>query len=119
MQTQANTAQPATPATAPATGTPTTSAQAYDCGDGVPDLALHTNGPITEQTAIVEATTDQPPITPQLAFMFLTVIGQLLILAAVLAGGNALVGAAAGLAVLACALTVLGARTLREVLFGR
>lgn len=95
-----------------------TNAQTYDCGDGVPDLVLRTNGPVTEELAITTANADQPdPIGAPLAFMGLTIVGQLVILLAVLAGGNALIGAAAGLALLVCTLTVLGAKTLRQQLF--
>lgn len=98
----------------------TTNAQTYDCGDGVPNLALQTNGPATEELAIVDATAGPPTtVGAPLAFMALTIVGQLAILVAVLAGGNALIGAAAGLALLVCALTVLGARTLRHALFGQ
>jgi len=97
-----------------------TNAQTYDCGDGVPDLVLQTNGPVTEELAIIDAAADRPTtVGAPLAFMVLTIVGQLAILLAVLAGGNALIGAAAGLALLVCALTVLGARTLRLTLFGQ
>ncbi len=97
-----------------------TNAQTYDCGDGVPDLVLATNGPATEELAIIDAVADEPTtVGAPLAFMVLTIVGQLAILLAVLAGGNALIGAAAGLALLVCALTVLGARTLRQAIFGQ
>lgn len=96
----------------------TTNAQTYDCGDGVPDLALQTNGPATEELAIVDTIADHPAtIGAPVAFLALTVVGQLIILLVVLAGGNALIGAAAGLAMLVCALVVLGAKTLRQALF--
>ncbi len=69
-----------------------TNAQTYDCGDGVPDLVLATNGPATEELAIVDAIADEPTtIGAPLAFMALTIVGQLAILLAVLAGGNALI----------------------------
>ena len=86
-------------------------ADTYDCGDGVPDLILATNDNTDE------ATDETNPIGAPLAFMILTIVGQLAILLAVLAGGDALIGAAAGLALLVCAVTVLGAKLLRELLF--
>lgn len=96
----------------------TTNAQTYDCGDGVPELKLQTNGPATEELAIVDAVADQPAtIGAPVAFLALTVVGQLVILLVVLAGGNAVIGAAAGLAMLVCALLVLGAKTLRAAFF--
>lgn len=96
----------------------TTNAQTYDCGDGVPDLALQTNGPVTSEQAIVRAVAGEPTtIGAPVAFLGLTVVGQLVVLLAVLAGGNALIGAVAGIAMLACALLVLGAKTLRRTLF--
>jgi len=84
-------------------------AKAFDCGDGVPDLRLLAS----EEDPTPR--TDDPPISALTAAMGLTIIGQLAILLAVLAGGNAVVGAMAGLGLLACGLTMVGVRSLRSI----
>lgn len=102
-------------------------AQDFDCGDGVPDLPLLADidrvrpptatGP-TSRPAAPTATT-APPSGATIVILGLTIAGQFLLLLAVLAGGNALVGAAGGLALLVCGLTLVGARRLRTILFDR
>ncbi len=89
-------------------------AHTYDCGDGVPDLPLLT----AEVTAEHTADTLRAPLGAGALVMGLIVLGQLILLLAVLAGGNAMVGAVAGAALLVCGLTMLGVRTLRTTLFG-
>lgn len=84
-------------------------AKAFDCGDGVPDLMLI----VSEEHPTPR--TDDPPISALTAAMGLTIIGQLAILLAVLAGGNAVVGAMAGLGLLACGLTMVGVKSLRSI----
>lgn len=84
-------------------------ATAFDCGDGVPNLTLINSG--QEPTPRIE----NPPISARTVAMGLTVIGQLAILLAVLAGGNPVVGALAALALLVCGLTLLGARSIRAM----
>ena len=97
-----------------------TTAQTFDCGDGGPDLFLPTDGretvePATHLAATVDTTTAGPtPVGAPLAYLTLTIAGQVVILLAVLAGGNPVIGAAAGLGLLICALTALGARHLRR-----
>ncbi|MEM9565586.1 MAG: hypothetical protein AAGA93_23390 [Actinomycetota bacterium] len=88
-------------------------AKTFDCGDGVPDLPL-----LTAEAASGDPAVDQPPIGAGTMVMALVVLGQLVLLLAVLAGGNALVGAVAGAALLACGLTIVGVRNLRRTLFG-
>ncbi len=87
-------------------------ANTFDCGDGVPDLPL-----LTVEVIGDDPTADRPPIGAGTMTMALVVIGQLVLLLAVLAGGNALVGAVAGAALLACGLTIVGVRNLRRTLF--
>lgn len=96
-------------------------AQAFDCGDGVPNLHFTREvpapavqpGPPTEAETRVDGGLRPGPVV-----LVLTLVGQVVLLLAVLAGGNPVVGAAAGLALLACGLTVLGVRAVLEA-FGR
>ena len=82
---------------------------AFDCGDGVPNLRR-----ITSEEATI-ARIDNPRISAGTVAMILTVSGQLAILLAVLAGGSAVVGALAALGLLACGLTLLGAKSIRAL----
>lgn len=94
-----------------------TDAHTYDCGDGVPDLPLMGDTVVGARTEPFELPAEAT-IGIGAVVMVLIVLGQLFLLLAVLAGGNALVGAVAGAALLVCGLTLIGARNLRRTLFG-
>jgi hypothetical protein len=78
----------------------------FDCGDGVPHLPL-----LLAQDRPDE---DDVPTTPTpsaaAVVIGLVLAGQLVLLLAVLAGGDPLIGAAAGLALLVCGGTMLVVR---------
>lgn len=80
----------------------------FDFGDGVPNLPPFRGG--GRRVPVPRA---QPRINAGVAIMGLVLAGQLVVLVAVLAGGNALIGAAAGLALLACGLIMVGVRAAR------
>ena len=79
-------------------------ARDFDCGDGVPDLPL-----LADRTGGRFAG-DGPAITARVAIMGLVVVAQFILLLAVLAGGNPIIGAGAAAALLICGLTMIGVR---------
>lgn len=85
---------------------------AFDCGDGVPNLPT----PGNETNKPKAPTLDTPRIGAGTAVMAITALGQLLLLLAVLAGGSPAVGLAAGLALFTCGLTLVGVAALRRAL---
>lgn len=107
-------------------------ADAFDCGDGVPNLHFTREAPATVVHQPFGVATHHNPrpdtttgptgpdtgLRPGPVILVLTLLGQIVLLLAVLAGGNPVVGAAAGLALLACGLTVLGLRAVLDA-FGR
>jgi hypothetical protein len=84
----------------------------YDCGDGVP--ALSTLPREEEEIRVVAPDTGLPNLSPRTFGLAATIIGQLLIAVAVLAGANPIVAGAAALSLLLCGLALVAVHVLDE-----
>ena len=80
-------------------------ADQLDCGDGVPSLLLSAQEPLSDGAG--SGLNQGKGITARQFALAMTILGQLLLALAVLAGGSALIGLLAAAVLLACGLTLV------------
>lgn len=80
-------------------------ADQLDCGDGVPSLLLTAQKPLADGAGC--GLNQGRGITAKQFALGMTIVGQLLLALAVLAGGSALIGLLAAAVLLACGLTLI------------
>lgn len=80
-------------------------ADQFDCGDGVPGLVLTAQRPLSDGAG--SGLNKGKGISAKLFALGSTILGQLLLALAVLAGGSALVGLVAAVILLACGLALV------------